>query len=134
MPFPSNDEIKAMVAELSETTRKELDQATDAADREARSHQLVWAAIGSVAYRQPSEDELLKFYAGLPAENRAKLENLDPDELLPALRKLHREKFGRRGGPPRGGEFRGPRPPGSPGPPGPDFDRQPPGFASPKTK
>ena len=102
---------------------------------------LVGAAIFSINFPQPSEDELRKFYAALPADKRAPLENLEPAELLPELRRLYRmDQFAKQGGPWRGG----PRPPGGEGPrgrggpgpggfgaPPPDFSQQPPGFASP---
>ena len=127
MPFPSQAEIDAMVKELSETTRKELAKPPVEDERADRARRLVYAAIGSIALPHASEEELLKYYASLPAEKRAPLENLDAEQLQPALRKLHRmERFSKgRGAPPRGG--RGP----SGGPPS-DLNRQPPGFANPK--
>jgi hypothetical protein len=136
MPFPSKEEINQMVDGLSETTRKELDKATDPGKRQGRAYELVGAAIFSILQPQPSESELRKFYADLPAEKQAPLENLDPEQLQIELRKMFRmEKYGRWGGPQRGGfdrdkggggDGRGPRP----GPPPPEFN-QPPGFASP---
>jgi hypothetical protein len=136
MPFPSKDDIHQMVAGLSEATRKELNQTQDADVREGRAYELVFAAIGSIAFPPPSEEELRKFFAQLPAERRSPLENLDPDELQSTLRQMWRmEQFRERGGPPRGswgGPSRGgdgPRGP-RPGPP-PSEITQPPGFANP---
>jgi hypothetical protein len=142
MPFPSKEEVNAMVVGLSPETRSELDKAKDPEERQGRSYLLVGAAISSIAFPPPSEEELLKFYAELSAEKRAPLEHLDADQLQPTLRKLYRmEKFGQQGGP-WGGPWRGgPRPPGGDGPrgrggfgpgalPPPEF-QPPPGFASP---
>lgn len=146
MPFPSDAEIDAMAATLSETTRKELEKAKEPKERLDRMKHMVGAAIFSINFPHPSEDELRKFYAALPADKRAPLENLEPAELLPELRRLYRmDQFAKQGGPWRGG----PRPPGGEGPrgrggpgpggpgpggfgaPPPDFGQQPPGFASP---
>jgi hypothetical protein len=131
MPFPSKEEIQEMIAKLSEMTRVAIDKAQDANERQARANQLVGAAIGSIVIPHVNEAELLSFYAALPADKRAPLENLDSEELRMSLRKLWRaeklrEQWGGRGGS---------RPPGGDGPRGrggplPDFG-QPPGFASP---
>jgi hypothetical protein len=135
IPFPSKEEIGELVAGLSETTRKELEKAADAKTRQDREQQLVFGAIWSISFPPPSEEELSKYFAQLSPERRSELENLDRDDLQRSLRRMYRaDKLGWRGGPPRGGDgFRGSRP-GPPGPPGPDLDKQPPGFASPKTK
>jgi hypothetical protein len=90
MPYPSDAEFDAMAAALSETTRKELAKAKDAGERLERTKHLVGAAIFSINFPHPSEDELRKFYAALPADKRAPLENLEPAELLPELRRLYR--------------------------------------------
>ena len=75
-----------------------------------------------------SKEELLKFYTEtLSDDEREKLERMPADQMQFELRRHYfRYKFrdrrppgGRRGGPPRDGERRGPRGEGRPGPPPP---------------
>jgi hypothetical protein len=135
IPFPSQDDIDEMAKGLSETTRKELAKPPTEQERSNRTRGLVLAAIGSIWYPHPSEEELRKYYAALPSESRAALENLDDSQLQKELRRMYRkEKYTERGpypsGPPRGGG----RGPGGGPPPPPDSNRQPPGFANPAPK
>ncbi len=130
MPFPTIEEMLVMAGTLSPETQKEIDSQTGA-KRDDRVRDLVWAAIGSISIRPPSDDELRKFFAGLSSEDKGRLEEMDADGMKKALRYMWRIKqMGGRSGYGRGDGSRGPRPPGPPPgsrPPGP-----PPGFASPK--
>jgi hypothetical protein len=133
MPFPSNEETDQMVLSLSKETQSKLD-APGATGRGDRVRELVGAAIMSIAMPPPSEDDLLKFFASLPSEDKGRLEEMDPEKMQQALRYKYRAmqfQSGGRAGPwggwrgdgQRRDDSRGPRSP--PGPP-------PPGFASPK--
>ena len=126
MPFPSIDEMLVMAGRLSPETQKEIDSQAGA-KRDDRVRDLVWAAIGSIAMPPPSEEDLRKFFAGLPSEDKGRLEEMDSEKMQQALRYIWRVKqMGGRSGYGRGDGNRGPRLPGPP--PGPP----PPGFASPK--
>ena len=132
MPYPKKAEVESLVASLSEATRKELEKAKPSEDRTLRGYEIVRAALGSVASPPPTQEELKKFMAGLPADQKARLEAMDADEMKRELPRMYRfAKYrqgsggGFRGDGPRGDGPRGPRPGGPPGPP-------PPGFASPK--
>jgi hypothetical protein len=129
MPFPQKDEVDALVATLSEATRKELEKAKPAADRDHRGYEIVRAALASIAFPPPSQDELNKFYVSLPPDQKQRLEDMDPEDMRRELRRMfgfakYRQGPGPGfpGGGPRGDGPRGPHPPGPP----------PPGFASPK--
>jgi hypothetical protein len=128
MPYPSAEESDQMVAGLSSDTRSRLESPAGT-DRATRVRELVGAAITSVSIPPPSEDDLRKFFASLPAAEKGRLEEMDSEQMQRALRFMwYARHFPGRGGP---GGFRGdggregsrgPRPPGPP----------PPGFASPK--
>jgi len=135
MPFPTPSETDQMVASLSAATRERLD-APAGTDRGERVRELVGAAIMSIAFPPPTEEDLTKFFASLPAEDKGRLEEMDSEQMQRALRYMYRAKHFQGGG--RGnmwGGFRGdgrrdddrdgPRGPRPVGPP-------PPGFASPK--
>jgi len=138
MPFPSKEEIATMIKGLSEPTRRELEKTQDPELRQQQGYELVGGAIASIAMPPPSEEELRKFYAEMPADRRARLETMDPDEQQRELRVEYRKAkwggswAGGRSGPPGGG-MGSPRGPGR-GPSPPPELSQPPGFASPKSK
>jgi hypothetical protein len=133
MPYPSSEETERMVATLSKETQTRLGSSAGS-DRNERMRELVGAAIMSVTFPPPSEEELRKFFAGLPTEDKGRLEEMEPEQMRRSLRYMYRSKqFQAAGyGGPRGrrgdgrGDDHGPRPLGPP--PGPP----PPGLASPK--
>jgi hypothetical protein len=135
MPFPAPEETDQMVASLSAETRERLDTPAGT-DRGERVRELVGAAIMSIAFPPPSAEDLAKFFASLPTEEKGRLEEMDSEQMQRALRYMYRAKHLQGGG--RGGSWggwrgdgrrdedhdgpRGPRPGGPP----------PPGFAIPK--
>jgi hypothetical protein len=94
MPFPAKEEIEVLVASLSETTRKELDRGSTDSDRDSRRRELVYAAISSIAMRRPSKEELQKYYAGLSADRRARLDTMEPEKMNQELNRMYqRDRF-----------------------------------------
>ncbi len=128
MPFPSIDEMRAMAGTLSQESQKQLDTQSGA-NRDDRVRELVWAAIGSIAMPPPSEEDLRKFFASLPSDEKGHLEEMDPEKMQQVLRYKYRMK--QLGGW-RGDGRPGPRGPRPGPPPGPPLGPPPPGFAIPK--
>ena len=117
MPFPAREDFEKLLANLSPETQKQLEQARTPEEKQERTRELVRAAIWSRMFPPVSEEELRKFYTGLPVEARERLEPLDPEQMNRELRRMYyADKFrergpwgegGPRGGPPRGGPGRG---------------------------
>lgn len=113
MPFPAREDFEKLLQSLSPETQKQLEQARTPEEKQERTRELVRAAIWSRMFPPVSEEELRKFYTGLPVEARERLEPLDPEQMNRELRRMYyADKFrergpwgegGPRGGPPRGG-------------------------------
>ena len=134
-PYPTSEEFAKLVETLSAETQKQFAQAKTPEEKQNRARDLVRAAIDSRSFPSVSEEDLRKFAAGLKAEDRDRLEQLDAEQAKRELRRLYfAERFrenvqnrgpwggGRGSGPPRReGESR-------------DGDGDPPRFGPPRGK
>ena len=117
MPLPTREDFDKLLASLSPTTKKQLEQAKTPEERQSRTRDLVRAAIFSRFFPPVSDEELRKFYTSLPTESRERLEAFDHEQMTRELRRMYYyEKFRERGGGGPWTGFGGPRPgPGGPG-------------------
>ena len=112
LPYPTAEEFEKLVQTLSAETQKQFAQAMTAEEKQSRARDLIRAAIVSRSFPSVSEEDLRKFAAGLKAEDRDRLEQLDAEQAKRELRRMYfSERFrdpsrgpwggGRGSGPPR---------------------------------
>jgi hypothetical protein len=89
MPFPKKDEVESFVASLSEVTRKELEKEKTAEDRVDRAYEIVRAALASIAFPPPTEEELKKLYSDLSPDEKQRLDEMDPEDMRQELRRMY---------------------------------------------
>jgi hypothetical protein len=115
MPTPDREDLNKLLASLTAETLAQIEQAP-ATEQPERVRELVRAAIFSRRIPPVSDEDLRKFYTDLQAEQRERLEGLEPEEFKRRLTWMyHAEKSGYRSG---GGPGRWPGFGGGFGPPG----------------
>jgi hypothetical protein len=123
LPFPAGDDYTQLLKKLSADTRKQLESAasTDPEQQTKRVADLVRAALYSRYFPRASQDELLKFYADMKADDprRQSLQGLEGEALHRRLDWYFNSErmggpgsgWGRRGGGRFDGKDRGPSEP-----------------------
>jgi hypothetical protein len=98
MPTPGSEDLNKLLASLTPETLAQIEQAP-ATEQPERVREMVRAAIFSRRIPPVSDEELRKFYTGLQADQRERLEGLEPEEFKRRLTWMyHAEKSGYRGG------------------------------------
>lgn len=113
IPTPTREDLNRLMDALSAETTAQIEQAP-ATEQPDRIREMIGAAVFSRRNPPVPDEELRKFYNGLSADHREKLEGLEPEEFKRRLTSLyHTEKRGWQGGRgPGSGGFPGPRRPG----------------------
>ena len=98
MPAPNLEDFNRLMDSLSSNTVAQIEQAP-ATEQPDRIREMVGAAIFSRRNPPVSDEDLRKFYNGLKADQREKLEGLEPEEFKRRLTWMyHSEKRGWQGG------------------------------------
>jgi hypothetical protein len=106
IPAPSREDLNRLMDRLSAKTTAQIEQAP-ATEQPDRIREMIGAAIFSRRNPPVPDEELRKFYTGLKADQRERLEGLEAEEFKRRLTWMyHAEKNGYRG--PGGPGGRGP--------------------------
>lgn len=112
IPTPDREDLNRLMDCLSAKTTAQIEQAP-ATEQPDRIREMIGAAVFSRRNPPVPDEELRKFYNGLKADQREKLEGLEPEEFRRRLTSMYQgEKRGWQGGRGPGFGFPGPGRPG----------------------
>ena len=119
LPDPTDQELDQLVSNLSPRAQEMLDEAENREQKWEYALEFINQVQQSKRFPRLSKEELHKFAASLPSEQRKALENKTANEMMNALRNLY---YSQKASPPSGFY---PWQPGSVGPPPPPNGQQP---------
>ena len=119
LPDPTDQELDQLVSNLSPRAQEMLDEAENREQKWEYALEFINQVQQSKRFPRLSKEELHKFAASLPPEQRKALENKTASEMMNALRNLY---YSQKASPPSGFY---PWQPGSVGPPPPPNRQQP---------